>query len=164
RHVVGLVEDEHAARAEDGLEEAPVAVPGMEDLCRAGQDLLDQCRVGDRDDPAKRHDLHREHVAVAALGPASVGHEPLEREIALKQHRQAGAPGRRDSRGLRRTSGYRAERRCGCHGYRPEHTVPYFRWPRWRNASTHPAAHARSAVSSCSTPLSGYSTGTASAP
>jgi len=106
-HVLVLVEDEHAARAENGLEEAPVAVPGMEDLCWAGEDFLDQRRVGDRDDPAKRHDLHREHVAVAALGPASVGHEPLEREIALKQHRQARAPGRRDPRRLPRASGCR---------------------------------------------------------
>ena len=106
-HVLVLVEYEHAAGAEDRLEEAPVAVPGMEDLGRAGEDFLDQCRVGDRDNPAKGHDLHREHVAIAALGPASVGHEPLEREIALNQHREAGAAGRRDRRGRRRAGGCR---------------------------------------------------------
>ena len=115
RQVLVAVEHEHAARAQNGLEEAAIAVARVEDVGMTGQRLLDQRRIGDRHDAAERYELRGEDVAVAALGPALVGHEPLEGQVALEQHRYAGPPRWRDRRALTRWRVGRSQGGCGCH-------------------------------------------------
>ena len=90
RHVLGAVEQQHAARAEQRLEDR-VALARVQHVRVAGEDLLDV--VGMRDDDPRRAavDVQRERVAEARAQPARVRAGPRDPAGGVEDVRAAAA-------------------------------------------------------------------------